>query len=198
MAYKTRDPSSSKTHEENVYQIKISLKGSKPPIWRRILISSKTRLPDLHWISQESMGWTDSHLHQFICGNSYLGNPELLEDGDLVDYTNIAIDRLLSSEGDKIVYEYDFGDGWEHDVKLEKIIAFEGQILPVCIAGKRACPPEDCGGVWGYYSFVESLIDSKHPAHKENREWIGENFDPDYFSVQDVNDRLGHASNLLK
>ncbi len=182
--------------KKSIYQIRISLKGSKPPIWRRVLMTSNTSLSDLHYIIQIVMGWENAHLHQFIKNRTYYAEKMEEDDfwdmGNNVDYKGIKVSDLLKKEKDKIVYEYDFGDGWEHDVVLEKNLpADEKTNYPVCVKGKLNCPPEDCGGIWGYYELLDILSNPKHPQHKEMFEWMGEEeFDPKYFNPEEVNKYL--------
>ena len=183
------------------YQIKISIKGIKPPIWRRIELSPLTLLEDLHYIIQDSMGWTDSHLHYFKKGNvCYQPEEQLQEEDEVygyrienVDYTNIKLSDILTKEKDKMTYMYDFGDSWEHEVVLEKIIATDKELSdPVCTGGKRACPPEDCGGVPGYMRLLEILQNPKDKEYKIYMEWLGldpkhDHFDPEEFDIKFVN-----------
>lgn len=176
----------------SIYQLKVTLKGSKPPIWRRIQVRSDTKLPQLHEILQIAMGWMDSHLHQFIAGRTFYGvpDPEFGLDG-MEDESKIRLDRLLAFEKDKIVYEYDFGDGWEHDILLEKILEPDAAVhYPVCMTGKRACPPEDCGGVWGYANLLETLNDPQHEEYEDMLGWVGGEFDPAAFDLDEVNEAL--------
>jgi len=139
------------------------------------------------------MGWTDSHLHQFIAGGLCFGIPDPEWDsGDVYDERKVRVDQLLTREKDSLIYEYDFGDSWEHKVTLEKITPFApSSILPVCIKAKGACPPEDVGGIWGYYSFLEALSDSEHPEHERLKEWIGGEFDPAVYDIDETNQLLG-------
>ena len=181
--------------KQKIYQIQIALKRSKPKIWRRILAPSDLLLPDLHKIIQTTMGWTNSHLHQFIKDQTfYVRKTEedmFWEDLDNVDYSNIKISDLLKKEKDKIIYEYDFGDGWEHDIILEKIDPdIKYKDLPVCIAGKNHCPPEDCGGVWGYEDLLYILKNPDHEDYEDYMEWLGGDFDPKYFNKNEVNEML--------
>lgn len=175
----------------NLYQIKVSLNDVKPPIWRRLLISSTTNLSELHNIIQVAMGWTDTHLHQFIVGNERYGIPDPdFEDGTKPE-DGIRIGTLLKKEKQWIIYEYDFGDGWKHKIILEKILPYKsGETAPKCIGGRRGCPPEDVGGVWGYKEFLEAYNDKTHPGHKENMEWAGEYFDPERFGPNEINEIL--------
>jgi hypothetical protein len=179
-----------------IYQIKITLKGSKPPIWRRVLISSETTLDDLHHIIQKAMGWYGGHLHAFsIHGREYstphpYGTDHLAELG-MGDTTGKKLNKLVSGEGDKFTYEYDFGDDWQHEIKIEKVLPSDPkQALPVCIKGRRACPPEDVGGVWGYEIFLEAIKDPDHPEHEMYTDWPGSDFDPEAFDLDEVNSRL--------
>jgi hypothetical protein len=176
-----------------IYQIKITLQGSKPPIWRRVQVQSNITLDVLHGIIQTAMGWTDSHLHHFYVGGSFYSNPnfDLEETGD---ESRIKLNQILTGSKDKFSYEYDFGDGWDHQIVLEKILPVEPKKqYPCCITGKRCCPPEDVGGIWGYQSFLAALNDKKHPEHAdamERLEWIGDSFDPEEFDLAEVNEGL--------
>ena len=180
---------------QNVYQTHISLKNSKPRIWRRLLIPSDLLLSDFNKIIQTSMGWTNSHLHQFIKDNIFYmpKNPDddLWYEFNNVDYGEIRISELLEYENDKIEYEYDFGDGWMHEIKLEKILPPERNIgLPVCLKGKMNCPPEDCGGLGGFYNMLEILKDPDHEEYESYLEWLGEGYDPEYFNIEEINELL--------
>jgi len=181
--------------KNQIYQIQIALKDFKPKIWRRLLIPADTLLSDLHKIIQTSMGWTNSHLHQFIKDRTYytvkVKDDDTWDEMDNVDYKRMKISDLLKTEKQKIKYEYDFGDGWEHDVILEKILVRDEKIkYPICIAGKMSCPPEDCGGSWGYADMLEILKNPAHPEYKEFVDWLDEDFDPEYFDKEEVNERL--------
>ena len=176
---------------QQIYQIKVTLNGSKPPIWRRLLVPSSITLSKLHDVLQIAMGWTDSHLHQFVAGGRFYGQPDPDFDFDVINEKSVRLDRLLKKEKDSITYEYDFGDGWEHKIQLEKALPFDPNLtLPTCIKGKRACPPEDVGGIWGYQEFLQAIHDPSHPEHEEYLEWLGEKFDPEYFKVDEVNELL--------
>ncbi len=180
-----------------VYQIKIQLKNAKPTIWRRVKLNSTTSLNDLHKIIQSTMGWENAHLHQFVVGDKYYMSAEEvkenLEFDDYnrnVDYTDIIIADVLKKEKDKIEYEYDFGDGWEHIVTLEKIFENEIILYPKCIKGKAACPPENCGGVWGYMNIIKTMKNPKHPEYEDIKNWLGGGLDIDDFDIDMVNEQL--------
>jgi len=171
-----------------IYQLKVTLTGIKPPIWRRIQMPSDMRLDKLHQILQVVMGWTDSHLHQFSVGHTSYGilDPDL--DMDIRSERTVQLSHILPSPKAKCIYEYDFGDSWEHELVLEQIVTPDPATrYPICLAGKRACPPEDCGGVWGYAEFLEAIHDPDHPEHETMLDWIGGNFDPEAFDLDTVN-----------
>ena len=176
-----------------IYQIKVTLEDSKPPIWRRLLVRSDVTLAELHGIIQAAFGWWDYHLHQFIVGETSFGVPDpdyedLLE---MHDERQIRLHQVAPREGLKFRYEYDFGDSWLHQVLLEKILPPEpGQVYPLCIKGRRACPPEDVGGMWGYYYFLKAIGDPEHEEHDHYQEWIGGEFEPEAFDLEEVNQAL--------
>ena len=171
-----------------IYQLKITLKESRPPIWRRFQVRSDVTLAKLHRIIQEVMGWFDGHLHQFIVGRIYYGVPDPDDLSETRDERKVRLDQILSVPGRKIVYEYDFGDGWEREIVLEKILSPDPKTrYPRCLDGARACPPEDCGGIYGYADFLEAIRDPNHEEHEEMLEWIGGEFDPEEFDLQDIN-----------
>jgi hypothetical protein len=180
---------------KKIYQIQIVLRDFKPKIWRRILVPSNLLLSDFNKIIQSAMGWTNSHLHQFEKNRTFYieiyPDGELEERIDVVDYKKFKIESLLKIEKERIIYEYDFGDSWEHNIILEKILPFDSTMKsPVCISGKMHCPPEDCGGVGGYEDLLEIL---KHPEHEEYEstiEWLEDDFDPVYFDKNKANIRL--------
>jgi len=172
----------------SIYQIKISLIGAKPPIWRTFLVPSDLRLDAFHDVIQIVMGWTDSHLHQFIANNVFYGIPDDEFGMEIENEAKFKLFHLLKKEKDTIKYEYDFGDSWEHKILLEKIFPFDTKTaLPVCIKGKRACPPEDCGGIWGYEDLLETISNPKHPDHEDMLDWLGGEFDPEEFDLEEIN-----------
>ena len=178
-----------KADSHTVYQFKITLLGSKPPIWRRIQVADCT-LDKLHEHIQTAMGWTNSHLHQFEIKGKRYGDPELIVDGfddsNCVDSTRTRISRILPKTGKRFrfTYEYDFGDGWDHEILFEGCPQKEpGKRYPLCVEGERACPPEDVGGIGGFCEFLEALADPEHDQHDDLMEWGGE-FEPEKFDAQ--------------
>lgn len=179
---------------KNVYQFKILLSGSKPPIWRRIQVPETYSFWDLHVAIQDAMGWADCHLHEFQTIRKSHGtersigipDPEI-DDSDVEPGWKEMISDVFPEEK-KMRYVYDFGDYWVHTVTLEKILPREaGSEYPTCIAGRMACPPEDSGALWGYYDMLEILKHPKHPEYKDTVEWIGdERFDPEEFDPEEV------------
>lgn len=175
-----------------IFQLKITLRGTRPPIWRRLVVRNTISLGQFHDSLQVAMGWTDSHLHQFMKGNIHYGTPDP-EMPEVRDERKAKLKDVLLKPKDRILYEYDFGDGWLHDVVLEQVTGAEPQgKYPWVLAGKKACPPEDCGGVYGYYHFLEAFTNPRDLEHEQMAEWVGEDFDPDAFDVQDKN-RIFHG-----
>jgi hypothetical protein len=177
-----------------LYQIKVLLNRIKPPIWRRLLVASETDLAELHGIIQIAMGWTDSHLHQFVAGRERYREPDPDFGADALAEAGVRVDSLLKREKQWITYEYDFGDGWEHKITLERILPDEGnETVPKCIDGRRGRPPEDVGGVYGYARFLQIYNDKRHPEHEEMVEWAGDYFDPEGFDIIEANSILAKA-----
>ena len=179
------------TSKAPIYQLKVTLDESRPPIWRRILVPGNVTMEHLHYVIQVAMGWTNSHLHQFIVGQTYIGEPDPDYGFEMKDERRVKLDQVAPGEGFKFRYEYDFGDSWLHNLLVEKVLEPEpGQQVPVCIKGKRACPPEDVGGVWGYEEFLAAIGDPEHSEHKDYLEWIGGEFDPEEFDLDETNELL--------
>ncbi len=178
-----------------VYRFKIKLENTRPPIWRRLETKDVT-LEELHGLIQTAMGWMNSHLHQFQIGDTLWTDPRFMEhdedDFGAISYAGVRVSNLVSQHGTKlrIHYEYDFGDGWDHLIVLEKVTdAQPGIRYPRCLDGDRACPPEDVGGVWGFADFVEAITDSNHERHEEFLEWWGP-FDPAEFNAEQATRRM--------
>lgn len=184
-----------RTGDSQVFQLKVTLAQSKPPIWRRVQVRGSETLEDLHYIIQSVMGWGGGHLHQFIANDRYYGMRDFMGDPlwdlDMIDERRVRLDQIVSKEKDRFRYEYDFGDGWMHAIVVEKVFEPEADVrYPVCTAGRRACPPDDIGGIWGFYDFLEAIQDPQHPDHADLLEWIGGSFDPDEFDLELVNQGL--------
>ena len=177
-----------------IVSLKVTLRGTKPPVWRRLLMPGAMTLGDLHQAIQAAMGWHDYHLHAFEIDGRQYGDRRTVD--DVADENRLALSGLVKSGVARFAYTYDFGDGWEHTVVIEKTVpAADSSPYPACVAGKRNCPPEDCGGVWGYRDLLEALADPAHPEHRERIEWLGEAFDPDDFDVQIANAALAARFN---
>jgi hypothetical protein len=177
-----------------VLRIKIVLLGTKPSIWRRVLVPAEFTLAQLHDVVQAAMGWEDCHLHQFYIDKQRFGVPnpnERFLGGSLtLNEKKTCLGNLLNKVGAKATYIYDLGDSWEHTLSLEKILPAELDVpYPLCIEGKLAAPPEDCGGIPGFYHMIEALADPNHEDHEGMRDWI-DSFDPEAFSIDTVNKKL--------
>ena len=171
---------------KNVITLKVTLRGTKPPIWRRLVMPGTMTLGDLHQAIQAAMGWHDGHLHAFTIGGEQFGDRHSVD--DVADENRVTLNGLLRSPVVRFAYTYDFGDNWEHTVAFEKSEpVVEGVSYPICITGKRNCPPDDCGGVWGYEEMLAILA---NPTHAERIDWIGEEFDPDEFDLELANTML--------
>lgn len=174
----------------SIYQIKIVLDGIDPPIWRRFLVAGDTKLGKLHRVLQIVMGWQNSHLHEFKVGRVSFGEPDPDYQGKMLDAKKVELRGVAQDEKDRLKYIYDFGDGWEHELIVEKIVEPEtGKHYPVCLAGERACPPEDCGGIPGYEMLLAALSGPKTADERDLLEWAGD-FDPDRFDLDAINGRL--------
>ncbi len=172
-------------------QLKIRLLGFKPPIWRRVVVTARVKLDVLHRVIQTAMGWTDSHMHQFVAGEVYYGQPDAQEDGRMLNEKRHTLADLAPTAKTRFIYEYDFGDSWEHEVLVEKILPPDASFKhPFCVGGANACPPEDCGGCPGYAEFLEAMDDPNHERHEEFKEWIGGDWDARGFSPDDANAAL--------
>jgi hypothetical protein len=177
----------------SIYQLKITLLGIEPAIWRRMQVPSTIPLCCLHDAIQAVLGWTDSHVHQFEKDGKYWGVPdEEALDGDIevIAEGNVPVSRVLRAEGDSMVYVYDFGDNWRHSVVVEKILPSDAPTKPVCLAGERRCPPEDVGGVSGYQEFLDVIFEPGHEEFSHFRGWAGGTFYAEEFDLKSVNEIL--------
>ena len=177
-----------------VYQFKISIDDINPLIWRQIQVPETYSFWDLHVAIQDVMPWQDYHLHRFEIVDPCtkmkveIGIPdeEWMDTKELPGWEQ-KIAEYFSMENNSADYIYDFGDDWYHKIKLEKILARDKNInYPVCVAGERACPPENCGGVCGYENLLQAIKNPKHEQHRELLEWIGGKFDPEFFEPKKI------------
>lgn len=183
-------PSASPAAPPAVYQVLVTLQEIEPAIWRRLLLPSTMRLSKLHRVLQYVFDWEDYHLHQFIVGDTMYGVPDPEWDDEMptIDERHVPLSRVFAQPGDTIVYEYDFGDSWRHDLLLEFILpANPDRSYPLCIAGAGARPPEDVGGISGYEEFLDALDDPQHEEHEAMLTWVGGVFDPDGCDVNMIN-----------
>lgn len=174
-----------------IYQFKVTLKGIRPPIWRRFLIDNQMTFVELHDIIQIVMGWQNSHLYRFDTGDAYV---EIQDDSfdffpssvETYDAQETQVGELITEEKQKCVYTYDFGDDWDHQLVLEKILPIDEKItVPTCQKGKLACPPEDCGGIY-MYNEIQAALKGEGELDEGMEEWLGE-FDPEEFDLAFVN-----------
>jgi len=175
----------------NALQLKIILRSITPPIWRRVLVPDNFTLGNLHNLIQRVMGWGGGHMHEFRMPPRGFGPPLRTFGHEGEDEDATPLRDVLVRKGQMLLYEYDFGDGWLHGIYLERILPLEaGGRFPVCLAGARACPPDDCGGPPGYANLLEALKNPSAPANAELLNWCGE-WDPESFDVESVNRLLG-------
>jgi hypothetical protein len=177
---------------QDIFQIKVTLLWTKPPIWRRLLVPASMAFEQLHYVLQTAMGWENSHMHEFSVGKRRIGEPDPEDqfmDGEPAESeSTVRLCDALKKVGAKMTYTYDFGDGWEHSIVLEKRLPPDRDaVYPICVGGRLACPPEDCGGVPGFYRLAEILADPDHEEYEEMREWVAKDYDPEAFSVEKVN-----------
>lgn len=182
---------------DTIYQIKTTIKSSKPPIWRRFVVPHSISLHSLHKVLQVLFRWEDYHLHEFTIEGEAYGIPDPEEDPfwekEVIDERKTVLSKVAKKERRHFDYWYDFGDNWHHDIVIEKIMQNQTSMKhPRCIGGKRASPPEDVGGVWGYKYFLDAINDPNHEEHDEKLEWIGGEFDPEAFDIDEINEELEH------
>lgn len=177
-------------------RVLIELDEIEPPIWRRLEVAGDLSLAELHDVLQTAMGWTDSHLHNFLASRDRRVPPILTdfdeEEGDEgLNERDVRLDQVLQEVGDEFYYAYDFGDGWEHSIRLEEVVAYDDSLPRVrLLAGGRACPPEDCGGAGGYADLVDALTHGPRTADQRERlAWAGD-WDPEAFSVEETEKAL--------
>jgi Plasmid pRiA4b ORF-3-like protein len=171
----------------------VSLHGAKPPIWRRLRLPASTTLAQLHQVIQVAFGWEDAHLHAFEVGGRRYSRPDFELWDQTADEGKARLRDLASRPGGRLRYTYDFGDSWEHDLLVEDTLAPDGVAHAACLGGRRAGPPEDCGGVWGYAELCDILADPNHPDHGERVDWLGHPHDPDAFDKDAINASLARV-----
>jgi hypothetical protein len=183
----------------DIYRVHVSLREIDPAIWRRIELSSQTTLKQFHRVLQIVMGWEDRHLHEYIIEGQRYGTPDpaFNDPGEVLRETGVRLATVLPEPGAQILYLYDFGDYWQHDIRLEAVLAPEpGVTYPRLVDGARSCPPEDCGGTRGYADLLEILLDPTHKEFEQMREWAGPSFNAEVFSAAAVNQRLQKRRSL--
>jgi hypothetical protein len=192
-----RPPTADPVARRAVYELRLELCDIKPRIWRRIRVPGDMDLGRLSDVLSSAMGWSSSHLHEFIAGGVRIGDSKVDDFDDFDDIPHVIEERqvklgdLVSEVGERLFYVYDLGDEWRHEICVERVVGDpEASRRPVCLDGQRACPPEDCGGIPGYEHLLEALGDRSHPDHIELLHWIGSSFDAEAFSVAEANRRL--------
>jgi hypothetical protein len=180
---------------DTILQLKINLRGTKPLIWRRILVEQMMTFDQLHHTIQLVMGWTNSHLHEFIVNGTRIGqsfdNLDADHGAELIDSSTVTLESILSPTDLRFIYLYDFGDSWEHELLIEKRLSRDEMTnYPDCVGGKLNCPPENCGGIPGFYELLATLADKRHPERKEMLAWLGGTYDTQTFNQEEVNQQL--------
>lgn len=178
--------------KRSIYIVDVTLLDVRPRVWRRLQLPGATRLDRVHQILQHTLGWQDCHCHQFRAGEAIYSevDPDFNNDFAL-DESDYSLSDLLINPGDEILYEYDFGDGWEHRIELIETLPIEdANGVPVCLDGDRACPPEDVGGPPGYQHMLKVLANPSHPEYRDYCQFIPDDYEPDWFDLDDVNDML--------
>jgi hypothetical protein len=175
-------------------QFRVVLTGTKPPIWRLLQVPGTAKLGWLHAVLQVAMGWTNSHLHQFRVNGALYSDTrhhyaEFEGDPEILDEWAFTLLQVVHRQKNSFGYDYDFGDSWRHQITIEKILPPDiiGAARAICLDGARACPPEDCGGIWGYANLLKILKNRRHPEHKARKAWFGRPFDAEAFDVAKAN-----------
>lgn len=175
-----------------VHQLKVTLRGIQPRVWRRVVVAASEPLHHLHEVIQAAFGWYNSHLHMFDVDGVDYGIPHPDDWTPVEDERRVPISQIIGAR--KLVYTYDIGDAWTHDIMVEKTFEVGDpdtpSTVPDCIGGSRACPPEDCGGPWGYQELLSVLADSNHPERQGRLDWLGGDFDPEHFDPREFAEDL--------
>jgi len=173
-----------------VYVIKVTLLGTRPPVWRRILVPREITLRNLHRTLQTVMGWTNTHLHQFVLPGTRNFGLGRGFGGKVGNENKTTLGTLLEFPGAKLLYEYDFGDCWRRELVLERVLTGDESFRQMCVAGERQCPPEDSGGPQRYAELLKAFAQEAHPEHTSVREWLGDDFAPGSFERDEINRNL--------
>lgn len=182
---------------ERVCELDISLKGVKPRVWRRLVVPARANLGWLHAAIQLAMGWSNSHMHRFVIRRKSYSDPsfeldDLEGDPPVADEHRFALADVAGEPERRFTYEYDFGDSWVHSIRVRDLRDAEAgeSATALCTAGASACPPEDCGGPWGYQNLLDVVIDPKNEEQRALKRWLGPNFDPARFDREGANQLL--------
>ena len=176
--------------DRRLYQFKVTLRGVSPRIWRGVQVWEDYTLHQLHRVLQVAMGWENYHLYEFRIGGAVYRYPDPENEPEVLNAKRTRICNVLSGVGSELEYVYDFGDDWEHDLLLESVLLRSpDRLYPLCVAGRRNCPPEDVGGIGGYEDYLEAIADPGHEQHEEMMHWRGP-FDPEAFSIEKINRQL--------
>jgi len=183
--------------QDRIYQIKVGLLEVSPLVWRRFLIPSRVSLHRLHLVLQDVIGWQNYHLYRFQIGSNEYGVPDLDKDfseSDFKDSKRAKLGKLVKGKNEIFIYQYDFGDGWEHQLLIEDIFIrdLEKQ-YPICLEGENSGPPEDSGGPHGYAEMMEITRNPTHPEYQDVKIWLGKGFNPRKFDLKSVNKRLSRT-----
>ncbi len=180
-----------------IIQIKVTIEDIKPLIWRRLLVKSSSTFFELHNILQITFGWENSHIFQFKVEDYFIGIPDP-DNIEVIDANDLTLGNILTEKDYEVTYEYDFGDSWEHIIKVEKFLYADlDSEYPVYSAGKMAAPPENCGGVTGYYQIMKARGNKKHPEY-EQLKGGRKSFNPGYFNIESVNNQLARLKSYIK
>ena len=173
-----------------LYELKVELRDIDPPVWRMLQVPGRISLHDLHLVLQTAMVWRNYHLYMFHAGPKRYSEANSEWGLEIQDSVRTTLEEVVSEENRSFLYEYDMGDGWMHEITLQRVLSARGRERPRCTGGARACPPEDCGGVGGYEDFLKAISDPKHEEHFAMLKWAGGKFDPEEFDAEVVDAAL--------
>lgn len=180
-----------KKPEAPIYQLKISLQWLEPAIWRRVQVPGDVTLETLHHVIQALFEWEDYHLHDFTIGDRRYGMTDRAPELDLKDEAGARLTQVIPDPGGNFTYTYDYGDHWEHAIEVEETLEPDDETkYPVCLDGEYAGPPEDCGGPPGFAELMMAINDPEHPEHEDVLEWVGEDYDPEEFDLEEMNEHM--------